>query len=52
VVADERIRARTVSIGAGDHGVAATVDGDDLVTALDARVADVTDPDEHPRRPA
>jgi Cys-tRNA(Pro) deacylase len=52
VVADERIRGRTVSIGAGDHGVAATVDGDDLVTALDARVADVTDPDEHPRRSA
>ena len=46
VVADERIRGRTVSIGAGAHGVAATVDGDDLVTSLDATVADVTDPDE------
>jgi Cys-tRNA(Pro)/Cys-tRNA(Cys) deacylase len=43
VVADERIRGRTVSIGAGAHGVAATVDGDDLVTSLDATVADVTD---------
>ncbi|WP_413453052.1 YbaK/EbsC family protein [Georgenia phoenicis] len=43
VVADERVRG-TVSIGAGAHGVAATVDGAALVTALGARVADVTDP--------
>jgi hypothetical protein len=35
-----------VSIGAGAPGVAATVDGDDLLTALGATVADVTDPDE------
>ncbi|WP_251152695.1 YbaK/EbsC family protein [Cellulosimicrobium sp. Marseille-Q4280] len=33
-----------VSIGAGAHGVAATVDGAALVRALDAQVADVTDP--------
>src|SRR6478736_5635277 len=33
-----------VSIGAGAHGVAATVDGEDLVRALGAQVADVTDP--------
>ncbi|WP_152189289.1 aminoacyl-tRNA deacylase [Georgenia satyanarayanai] len=43
VVADERVRG-TVSIGAGAHGVAATVDGAALVTALGAEVADVTDP--------
>ncbi|PYF99089.1 Cys-tRNA(Pro) deacylase [Georgenia satyanarayanai] len=43
VVADERVSG-TVSIGAGAHGVAATVDGAALVAALDARVADVTDP--------
>ena len=42
VVADERVRGRTVSIGAGAHGVAASVDGDALVRALDATVADVT----------
>ncbi|ASR56142.1 aminoacyl-tRNA deacylase [Cellulomonas sp. CW35] len=42
VVADERVLGRRVSIGAGAHGVAATVDGDALVTALDATVADVT----------
>ncbi|MCB7135976.1 aminoacyl-tRNA deacylase [Cellulosimicrobium marinum] len=48
VVADERVVAGAgagpVSIGAGAHGVAATVDGADLVRVLDARVADVTDP--------
>lgn len=43
VVADERVLGRTVSIGAGAHGVAATVQGDDLVAALGATVADVTD---------
>jgi Cys-tRNA(Pro)/Cys-tRNA(Cys) deacylase len=43
VVADERVLGRVVSIGAGAHGVAATVRGDDLVTALAATVADVTD---------
>jgi Cys-tRNA(Pro)/Cys-tRNA(Cys) deacylase len=46
VVADERIRGRAVSIGAGAPGVAATVDGDDLVAALGATVADVTDPED------
>jgi Cys-tRNA(Pro)/Cys-tRNA(Cys) deacylase len=45
VIADERILGRRVSIGAGDHGVAATVDGDALVAHLGARVADVTDPE-------
>src|SRR5690625_3446016 len=42
VVADTRVQG-TVSIGAGAHGVAATVDGTELVTALDAQVADVTE---------
>lgn len=45
VIADERVRGRRVSIGAGDHGVAATVDGDALVAHLGAQVADVTDPE-------
>lgn len=43
VVADERLVGRTVSIGAGAHGVAATLAGDDLVAATRATVADVTD---------
>lgn len=44
VVADERALGREVSLGAGAHGVAATVHGDALVAALGATVADVTDP--------
>ncbi|MFF2267988.1 aminoacyl-tRNA deacylase [Cellulosimicrobium cellulans] len=35
---------RLVSIGGGAHGVAATVDGNALVGALGAQVADVTEP--------
>lgn len=45
VIADERVAGREVSIGAGAHGVAATVDGSELVAALGAQVADVTDPE-------
>ena len=44
VVADSRVPLRTVSIGGGAHGVAANVDGAELVKALDATVSDVTDP--------
>ena len=43
VVADEAI-AGTVSLGAGEHGVAVSVDATELVQALDATVADVTEP--------
>lgn len=45
VVADVRVLGGPVSIGAGAHGVAATVDGAALVQALDAQVADVTEPE-------
>jgi Cys-tRNA(Pro) deacylase len=48
VVADERV-AGTVSIGGGAYGVALTVDASALLAALDAVVADVTDP--APSRP-
>lgn len=44
VVADATITGCTVSIGAGAHGVAATVGADALVAVLEADVADVTDP--------
>ena len=44
VVADETVAGRTVSIGAGDHGVAATLDADAMISHLGAQVADVTDP--------
>lgn len=41
VVADERVTGR-ISIGAGAHGVAATVDAADVIRVLGATVADVT----------
>ncbi len=44
VIADERLRGRTVTLGGGAHGVAVAVDADATVTALSATVADVTDP--------
>ena len=44
VVADATVPGRRVSLGAGAHGVAATVDGDDVCRVLGAEVADVTDP--------
>lgn len=44
VVADERVTGRTVSVGGGAHGVSFSVDGDELVRALSATVADVTEP--------
>lgn len=43
VIADASIEG-TVSLGAGAHGVALTVGAAELVVALDATVADVTDP--------
>jgi Cys-tRNA(Pro) deacylase len=44
VVADATVAGRTISLGAGEHGLAVTVAGSDVVRALDARLADVTDP--------
>jgi Cys-tRNA(Pro)/Cys-tRNA(Cys) deacylase len=43
VVADERMTG-TVSLGGGAHGVALSLDAAQLVAALDATVADVTEP--------
>lgn len=43
VIADGSMKG-AVSIGGGAHGVALTVDADELVRALEATVADVTDP--------
>jgi prolyl-tRNA editing enzyme YbaK/EbsC (Cys-tRNA(Pro) deacylase) len=46
VIADALIVSRggPVSIGAGEHGLAASVDPSQMVGVLDARVADVTEP--------
>ena len=43
VVADETVAGRTISMGGGAHGVALTVDGDDVIRVLDAQVADISD---------
>ena len=45
VIADERLRGRTVTLGAGEHGAAVRLVADAAVAALDGRYADVTDPD-------
>ena len=46
VVADERMRGRSVTLGGGAHGVAVLVDADAVVPALGATWADVTEPAE------
>jgi Cys-tRNA(Pro) deacylase len=43
VIADQRMTG-PVSLGGGAHGVALSLDAGELVTALDATVADVTEP--------
>ena len=45
VIADERLRGNEITIGSGAHGVAIGVDADAALAALDATVADVTDPE-------
>ena len=45
VVADERLRGREITLGAGEHGVAVAVDADTAIGTLGAWVADVTDPE-------
>lgn len=44
VYADDRIRGKRVSMGAGAHGHALYVDADALLAAYDATIADITDP--------
>jgi Cys-tRNA(Pro)/Cys-tRNA(Cys) deacylase len=43
VIADERLRGRTIGLGAGERGVGLQVAADEAVKALDATFADVTD---------
>lgn len=43
VIVDERVSG-TISVGGGAHGVGIQVDTGDLVAALEAQVADVSDP--------
>lgn len=43
VIADERVRGREITLGAGEHGVAVALDAEAALAALDATYADVTD---------
>lgn len=43
VVADEAIAGRTISMGGGAHGVGINLAADDVIRALDATVADVSE---------
>ena len=45
VIADERLRGREITLGAGEHGVAVAVDADAAVGGLGGTYADVTDPE-------
>jgi len=42
VYADERIVGRRIAMGAGEHGLSAWVDADDLIRGLGATVADIS----------
>jgi Cys-tRNA(Pro)/Cys-tRNA(Cys) deacylase len=48
VIADERLRGRQISLGAGEPGLALLLAADDAVAALDGAFADVTDPEPAP----
>jgi Cys-tRNA(Pro) deacylase len=45
VVADERIRGRQITLGAGVRGVAVALDADEALRALGATLADIADPE-------
>jgi Cys-tRNA(Pro)/Cys-tRNA(Cys) deacylase len=45
VIADERLTGREITLGAGQHGLAAALDADGALQALDATVADISDPE-------
>ena len=45
VVVDATIAGRRVSMGAGEHGRSLFVEADELIRALDATVADISDPE-------
>ena len=48
VIADERVLGREITLGAGEHGVAVAVHAEDVLTALSATVADVTEREDTP----
>ena len=48
VVADERVCGREITLGAGEHGVALAVSADEILRALGASLADISDPEPAP----
>lgn len=44
VIADASIKGRRISMGAGEAGASISLDADSMVTALNATVADISDP--------
>jgi Cys-tRNA(Pro)/Cys-tRNA(Cys) deacylase len=44
VIADQRIRGREITLGAGEHGVALAAQADDILRTLNASAADISDP--------
>jgi Cys-tRNA(Pro) deacylase len=48
VIADERLLRRTITLGGGRHGLAVALPAEPTIAALQARVADVTDPEPTP----
>lgn len=43
VIADERLTGQQITLGMGQHGLAAAVDADEVIRALGAEVADVSE---------
>lgn len=43
VIADERLTGQRITLGMGQHGLAAAVDADEVIRALGAEVADVSE---------
>jgi Cys-tRNA(Pro)/Cys-tRNA(Cys) deacylase len=43
VIADERLRGRTVTLGAGEHGTAVALNADEALEALDGTYADISE---------
>jgi Cys-tRNA(Pro)/Cys-tRNA(Cys) deacylase len=46
VIADERVLGRVITLGAGERGVAVAVRAEDALAALNATVADFTEPED------
>ncbi|HCU51280.1 MAG TPA: hypothetical protein DGG94_16040 [Micromonosporaceae bacterium] len=45
VIADERLRGRTITLGTGEHGAAVALSADEAIEALAGAYADVTEPE-------